>query len=144
MPAAVQIDGLRQLQRQLKGSSKQIRKAFNAELQPIAAEIAAIVRAQMPEVSGAAKKSVRPTTLGGFVALRAGGAAAPYYPWLDFGGHLDARPYVDSLGRAGEFPAQDRPYHKEGRWIYPTIRRWRPDIYAKARAVTDRWIRVNF
>lgn len=152
----VQITGLRELQRTLKTAPKKIRTAFNEELQPIAAKLAADVREQMPEKTGNAKRSVKPTTSGGYVAIRAGGAQARYYPWLDFGGVLkktSRKTFADgSRNRKGKLQKSSRgrtneikrEYIKGGRWIYPTIARSRVEIYQRAREVVDRWKRVNF
>jgi hypothetical protein len=46
-----------------------------------------------------------------------GGKKAAYVPWLDFGGQ----------GRRPGRPAP-RPFLKEGRYVYPTLREIRPRI----------------
>jgi hypothetical protein len=45
-----------------------------------------------------------------------GGKKAPYMPWLDFG------------GKTGIHKSVHRPFYKEGRYLYPTLGRIRPDI----------------
>jgi len=132
---AVQIDGLRELQKTLKTAPPGIKKLFNQEMKGVAAEITSAIKAQMPEDSGAAKRSVKPSYVGGWLAIRAGGSSAPYYPWLDFGGTLHAQ--------GDRTNTQHRPFFKKGRWIYPTIERRRDAIHAKALDVVERWKRVN-
>ncbi len=127
---AIKIDGLKELQKQMKLLSPEIKKDFNREMKQIAGEVVGSVRDQMPEDSGAAKRSVRPSFQNGYVQVRAGGPDVPYYPWLDFGGTLSAS------GRRTN--SQKRAFFKEGRWIYPTIARHRPAIYAKAMAAVEK------
>jgi hypothetical protein len=47
-----------------------------------------------------------------------GGKKAPYYPWLDFG------------GKTGRKKSVIRPFYKEGRYLYPTLRKINPEIQA--------------
>lgn len=131
----VKIDGLRELQASLKTAPPYIKKAFNREMQGVAVEVSNSVRAQMPSRSGNARRSVKPSFAQGYVAVRAGGATARYYPWLDFGG---------TLGPSGRRRnTQHRPFFQEGRWIYPTIARRRSAILARAAEIVDRWKRVT-
>jgi hypothetical protein len=44
------------------------------------------------------------------VRVGIGGRRAPYYPWLDFG------------GKTGPKRSVERPFYKEGRYLYPTLR----------------------
>lgn len=133
---AVRIDGLRELNMALRQMGPQVRRAFNKEMRPVAQLVSNAVRAQVPVRSGAARGSVRPSTAGGYLAVRAGGAKAPYYGWLDFGGTL--RP---SGGRRN---TQRRPVFKDGRWIYPTIRRQRGRVQSAAeRVITDARRKAN-
>jgi hypothetical protein len=144
---AVKIDGLKELQAQLKKLPKDVSREFNREMKGIAAEVTGSIHQQMSasfqdnrsakkksakaeRPLGDAEKSVRPSFANGYVAIRGGGERAPYYPWLDFGGTLPA------VG--GRHNEQHRPFFHEGRWIYPTIARRRPQIYAKAMAAVER------
>ena len=150
--ASVGIDGLSQLQRQLKQLSPATKRAFGVELKRIVDFVAEDVRSQMPEKSGKAKRSVRVIFSGGYLAIKAGGPNAPYYPWLDFGGKLHttgAKTIVVGPKKGQQGPSRlvhsagrklgsERPFIKEGRWIYPTIARQRPAIYAAARAAVDK------
>lgn len=126
---AIRVDGLRELQTRMRTLPPSVRKQFNREMRAVANIAVAAVRAQMPEDSGAAKQSVKPSLSGGYVAVRAGGSKVPYYPWLDFGGTLHK-----SGGRRN---TQRRAFFKEGRWIYPVIARNRPRIYAAAMTAVE-------
>lgn len=127
---AIRIDGLRELQRSMRTLPPSVRRQFNREMRGVANIAVSRIRAQMPEVTGAAKASVKPSLSGGYVAIRAGGSKVPYYPWLDFGGTLH------KTGRRRN--TQKRPFFSEGRWIYPTIGRNRPAIYAAAMTAVER------
>lgn len=149
---AIKIDGLADLQRAMKSLPPSVRKEFNREMRAIAGEVVAKVRDEMDasyqatEVltgrksrsTGKAQASVKPSLQGGYVSVRAGGSSAPYYPWLDFGGDRRRHNSWSTSGRVGEKSANERPFYREGRWIYPTIARIRPTIYAKAMAVVER------
>jgi hypothetical protein len=83
----------------------------------------------MPEQSGAAKRSVKPSYSGSYLAIRAGGAKAPYYGWLDFGGTLGP-----SGGRRN---TQHRAVFKKGRYLYPAIARKRHLVEAAAKRAIE-------
>ena len=127
---SIQIEGMKELEANLRKLSPGTARAFDAEMAGIAREIADAVRRQMPDKSGTARASVRSSVEGGNIVILAGGPEAPYYPWLDFGGTL--RP----VGL--RWNTQHRPFFKEGRWIYPTIARRRPAIYLAGTAAVER------
>ena len=118
MRATIDIQGIRQFQRQLRqmegGLHKKIRVALNS-----AAEI--VVRYAKPKVarrSGTAAASLKVRSTQREAAVAAGGARAPYYPWLDFG------------GRTGPNRSVQRAFISEGRYIYPTVRERGEEIAA--------------
>ncbi len=127
---AVKIDGLQQLHRALKEISPEIRKQMVREFRGIASNVANDARDRMPERSGTAKRSVRASTIGGGAAVRGGGTRAPYYGWLDFGGHLTKK--------GKRHNSQYREKLKEGRYIYPAISRRRDDIRKAAESAVHR------
>jgi HK97 gp10 family phage protein len=117
--ATIHVKGLKELQRALKKVDKnlprELRKALNA-----AADI--VVDAAKPKVArrtGAAADSIKAGSTQRAGQIKVGGTKAPYYPWLDFGG---------SVGRG---KSVSRPYLKEGRYIYPTLREKRDEVDAK-------------
>jgi hypothetical protein len=149
---AIRIDGLTQLQKKMKELPPQVRKDFNREMRAIAGEVVGEVRNAMDasyaateaetgrksRSTGEAQASVKPSLQGGYVSIRAGGSSAPYYPWLDFGGDRRKRSSWTTSGRVGKQEEHQRPFYREGRWIYPTIARIRPRIYAKAMAAVEK------
>lgn len=75
-------------------------------------------RPRVPHRSGAAASSLRVEDNGQSATVTSGGARAPYYPWLDWG------------GRVGRAHATLRPYTNQGRYLYPGLR-------AQSDAITD-------
>ena len=119
MDPKISIEGLSRLSRALRAvdneAPKQLRITFNRAADLLIDR----ARPEIPEVTGAARRSLvaRSTRTAARVAV--GGKTAPYYPWLDFGGQ----------GRRPGRPAA-RPFFREGRYIYPTLREIRPEIQA--------------
>lgn len=109
MSDSVRVDGLRDLQRALRGISKEAAKELRLALREIAAEIAKSASAKVPRRSGRAASSYKPRASGAGAAIAFGGTRAPYAPWLDFG------------GRVGVNKSVSRPFIREGRYLFPTI-----------------------
>jgi hypothetical protein len=107
----VEVGGLAQLSRGLRavdaGAPKELRLAFNAAAQLLIDK----AKPTVPSVSGAARRSMVARS------TRTGGKTAPSFPGLDFGG----------LGRRSGRPAA-REFIREGRYVYPTLRKIRPEI----------------
>ncbi len=97
--------GLRQLDAQ---APKQLRIALNGAAQLLVDR----TRPLIPSVSGAARRSLKARSTRTSARIAVGGKTAPYYPWLDFGGQ----------GRIAGRPAP-REFIREGRYVYPTLRR---------------------
>jgi hypothetical protein len=113
----IEVGGLAQLSRALKavdsGAPKQLRLGLNDAANLLVDR----TKPKIPSLTGAARRSLvaRSTRTSARVAV--GGKKAPYFPWLDFGGR----------GRKAGRPAQ-RPFIREGRYVYPTLREIRPQI----------------
>lgn len=116
----VEVGGLAKLNRALRGidkeAPKQLRLVFNSAADLLVDEAGPTI----PSVTGAARRSLvaRSTRTSARVAV--GGRKAPWFPWLDFGGQ----------GRIAGRPAA-RPFLREGRYVYPALRRIRPEIEAE-------------
>ena len=106
MAEPIKIEGLNQFVRDLKGIDaelpKMVRKAFNTSTDLVVDD----ARPRIPRRSGRARGSVRSRSTQTFARITGGGAKAPHYPWLDFGGRV---------GRRGSI---QRPFLTEGRYIY--------------------------
>lgn len=119
MEHKIAVGGLAQLSRGLKAVDADAPKALRLALNGAAQLLIDVAKPTVPEVSGAARRSMvaRSTRTAARVAV--GGKKAPHFPWLDFGGQ----------GRIAGRPAP-RDFIAEGRYIYPTLRRIRPRIEA--------------
>jgi len=117
--AAIQVAGLKGFAKSLKQANEELPKALRLAFNEIAEPIAAGARAKMPRRSGSAAGSVKVRSTRTEVRVVAGGAKAPYYPWLDFG------------GRVGRKKATKRTFFREGRYIYPTYYEQRDEIPAR-------------
>lgn len=126
MPERIEIRGIKEFQRSLRKMGadlpKQLRIALNQASQLV------IDKAQpaIPRKSGAAAASLKVRSSQREARIAAGGRKAPYYPWLDFG------------GKVGRDRSVSRPFHKEGRYIYPALRKNRDEItQVMATAISD-------
>lgn len=117
MADAIRVDGLAQFVRNLKKLDsdlpKVLRVAFNSAGESIVTE----ARAKVPTESGRARASIKMKSTQTAARIVGGSARVPYYAWLDFGGNAP---------RAGQ-----RPFLKEGRYIYGSFFRQREGMAAK-------------
>lgn len=111
----VQVRGLAELRRAFKQIEGNEPAAFKAAFLPIADHVAGVVQQRMPHVTGRAQGSVKGMATNSGAKIVAGGRAAPYYHFLDFGGSTGKghRPGVSGSGSV------KRPFIKEGRYLYP-------------------------
>lgn len=126
----VEVGGLAQLSKGLRGvdaaAPTELRLALNRAAQTL------IDRAspKVPSVTGAARRSMVARSTRTSARIAVGGRRAPYFPWLDFGGQ----------GRVAGRPGA-REFIREGRYVYPTLRRIRPEIEATLRDAISAVIR---
>ncbi len=106
---AVRVDGLDQFRRALKALDGNLGKGLRVALNTASTFIITEARPLIPVLSGKAAKSLKARSSQNTVRIAVGGKAAPYYPWLDYGG---------AVGVAGSIK---RPFIGEGRYLYPTL-----------------------
>lgn len=106
MAEAIKVQGLAEFSRNLKrldsGHPKMLRTAQNQAAQLVIDD----ARPKVPRRSGRAARSMRAASTRTATRVRAGGARAEYYPWLDFGGAV------------GRQHAVKRPFYTDGRYLY--------------------------
>lgn len=116
MEAKISVEGLAALNRALRqvdaAAPKQMRLALNAAADLLVTKVQPLI----PTRTGAARRSLKARSTRTSARISVGGRKAPYYPWLDFG------------GRTGPRRSVERPFYKEGRYVYPTLKRERPAI----------------
>lgn len=116
MDVKVSIEGLAEFNRGLRKLDSEAPKGLRIALNSVADSLVAKTQPLIPKRSGAAAKSLKAKSTRTSARVSMGGRSAPYMPWLDFG------------GRTGRNRSVERPFYKEGRYLYPTLRRVRPDI----------------
>jgi hypothetical protein len=127
MAAAVQVRGIREVQAAFRKVDKDLPKALRPEFLEVARSVVRGVQQKMPWRTGRAIRSVKPRASQRGAAIAVGGTAAPYYPWLDFGGttgkgHRPGQRFSGSVVR----PWMGSP--GDGRYLYPTISEQTEDI----------------
>lgn len=132
----VTVTGLREFQTALRRMDRELPKTLRVGLNQIAELVVTKARPLVAKRSGRAAGSLRVGSSQREARVRAGGARARYYPWLDFG------------GRVGKQRQIYRQFIREGRYIYPTVERYRADIEKLAadvmiKVATDAGLEVN-
>lgn len=110
------VTGLAQFNRALRKLDKEAPKALRVALNGAADLLIDRTRPQIPRRTGAAAASLKAKSTRTSARVAVGGRKAPYYPWLDFG------------GRTGRKRSVQRPFYKEGRYLFPTLKKIRPEI----------------
>lgn len=106
MAEPIRIDGLAEFSRNLRKLDRELPKGLRIALNEAANVIVGYAQPRVPRRSGRAARSIKARSTRTAVRVQGGGARVPYYPWLDFG------------GRVGRKRSINRPFKKEGRYIY--------------------------
>lgn len=109
----VAVDGLDQFRKALKVLDSSLGKVLRLALNEGSALIIDKARPLIPTRTGRAARSLKAASTQNTVRIRVGGRAAPYYPWLDYG------------GRVGVNDSAHRPFISDGRYLYPTLALYR-------------------
>lgn len=105
----VKIEGLAEFNRNLKKLSSDLPKALRMAHNEAAQLIVDYARPRVPRKSGRAAGTVKAKSTRTESRVSGGSKAASYYPWLDFG------------GRVGVKRSVQRPFIKQGRYLYPAL-----------------------
>jgi len=122
---AVKITGLADFTRSIKKMDKTLPRGIRVAFNQAAKLLIDRARPKIPRRTGAAAKSLKAASTQTAVRIAVGGDKARYYPWLDFG------------GRVGRRRSVQRPFIKQGRYLYPTLTEVRPDIVRMASAALE-------
>jgi hypothetical protein len=108
----IAIEGLAKFSRNLRKLDSELPKALRVAMNQGAGLVVDFAHRNMPSRSGRARRSVKAISTRTQARVRGGGARAPYYPWLDFGGSV-------GRGRTGRGTGSvHRPFVRDGRYIY--------------------------
>lgn len=108
--AAIQIEGLAEFQRALKKLDNDLPKMVRVALNAAAGVIVDYGQKRIPRRTGRAASTIKARSTRTSVRVVEGGKKARYVPWLDFG------------GKTGRKRSVERPFYKEGRYLYPALR----------------------
>lgn len=112
----IQVDGLKEIQKALKAVDKTAPVQLRIALNSVADIVIKRGRPLVPKRSGRAQGSWKARSTRTESRVSYGGPRAPYMPWLDWG------------GRTGRRKRTVRPYLKDGRYLYPTVKKHRAEI----------------
>lgn len=113
----IKITGLREFNRNLRKINAELPKGLRDAHNEAAQLVVDWAVPKIPKRSGRAARSVRVASTRTESRIRGGGRRVPYYPWLDFG------------GKVGVNKSVSRPFHSDGRYIYPGLAAERDRIY---------------
>ncbi len=116
--AKVEFRGIKEFVSGLKAIDANLPKELRVAFLGVAVKVAGEVAAVFPHgATGRAAASVKPRAGPKGAGIAIGGGAAPYAPWLDYGGTV-GKGHKPGVGGSGSVK---RPFLKEGRYLYPTI-----------------------
>lgn len=108
----IQVIGLREFRANLRQVHRNLPRAVRRVANKAADIVVAEARPRVPlgpPEKGHALMSIRSASTQSSGRVKGGGARFPYYPWLDFGGHV------------GRNASVSRPVRRGGRYIYPAF-----------------------
>ena len=114
MAEPIKIEGLREFTKNLKTLDSELPKAVRMAFNEAADIVVGSARPRIPTKSGKARASVKARSTRTAARVVGGSTRVPYYPWLDFGGHV------------GRNRSISRPFLKDGRYIYDAYFREKP------------------
>lgn len=124
---SVKITGLKELSGAFRAVDDNLPVELKAKFLGVAQHIVGIAQQRMPHITGRAQNSVKARASARGAAIAFGGSAAPYMPWLDFGGSV-GRGHKPGVAWSGAIKRdwQGVPLG-EGRYVYPAISEARPE-----------------
>lgn len=136
MKTGLKVEGLKEFQRSLKELDSDLPKVLRMAFNEASEMVADDARGRVPRRSGKARGSIKASSTRTMARIKGGGARAPYYPWLDFGGQIGNKS-GRNRGRRGK-----RPWLGEhGRYLFKSYVKFR-DSGELADATSDALIKV--
>jgi len=106
----IAVEGLREFTRSLQRLDDILPKMVRLAMNAAAGVVVAYGQARMPRRTGRAAATIKAKSSRTLVRVGEGSKRAPYVPWLDFG------------GRTGPAKSVQRPFFKDGRFLYPALK----------------------
>lgn len=125
----IAVQGLRELNGALRRIDREAPKGLRVALNGVAKLVADDIRPTIPRKTGKARASLKVASTRTAARIRVGGAKAPYFPWLDYGGKTGVRKSVK------------RPFIKSGRYVYPGLSRNKAAAAAALKDALDAVVR---
>jgi hypothetical protein len=138
MQTRIYVENLGQVRAHLRRIEPSLLPEMTREMKAAAdAAVVPAARSRINSRSGQAAGSLRATSRGNKgIFIVGGGARAPYYPWLDFGGTL--RPV------GARRNTQVRPFIRRGRYIRPAVDASMPQFVRRVQIAIHRIVaRLN-
>lgn len=117
MTEKIKVTGLREFQRALRDMDAALPKQMRVVLNQATKIVVDYAEPRFPRLTGRAARSLKTRSSQREARVALGGRAAPYAPWLDFGGQ----------GRAKGRPPH-REFIKSGRYLYRGLEVKRDEI----------------
>jgi hypothetical protein len=105
----IKIEGLAEFSRNLRKLSSDLPKALRLAHNEAGQLIVDYAKAKVPRRTGRAAGTIKTKSTRTETRIQGGSKRASYYPWLDFG------------GRVGRSRSVQRPFIKQGRYIYVAL-----------------------
>lgn len=109
MTEPIKIEGLKEFSRALRKIDSELPKALRLAHNEAGQLIVDYAKAKVPRKTGRAAGTIKAKSTRTETRVQGGSKRVPYYAWLDFG------------GRVGRRHSVQRPYIKQGRYIYPAL-----------------------
>jgi hypothetical protein len=127
---SVKVRGIRELSRAFKDVDAALPRDLKTSFLRVAQRVVGLAQQRMPYKSGKAAGSVKARASSRGASIAFGGTAAPYMPWLDFGGSV-GRGHKKGVAWSGSVKREWRGIPGgSGRYIYPAISEARPETEA--------------
>lgn len=114
--SVIKVRGLKELNRNLREVDRDLPNVLRAAGNQAAQIVVRDAKGRVPRRSGRAAGSVKASSTRTAARVQGGGKRVPYYPWLDFGGHV------------GRNNSVSRPFLKEGRYIWKSFADHREEV----------------
>lgn len=119
MAAEIEVDGMKQLQKELKALDRDMAKQLRMVANEASEIVAESARHRVPTIDGYARRSIKTASTQTSARVAGGSSKSPYYAWLDFG------------GTTGIHRSVRRPYRRKGRYIWSAYSDYSDEVYQR-------------